>query len=71
MQGHVFGESTPGSKPPDFNLGWSPKGAATVKRAPQPAAAGSPNGAGGLSQRPFPGRPEIQPAAAPSPAPRP
>lgn len=23
-QGHVFGEGAPGSKPPDFNLGWTP-----------------------------------------------
>ena len=26
-QGHVFGEGLPGSKPPDFNLGWTPPGA--------------------------------------------
>ena len=24
MQGHTFGEGLPGSKPPDFNLGWTP-----------------------------------------------
>ncbi len=24
MQGHTFGEGAPGSKPPDFNLGWTP-----------------------------------------------
>ena len=26
MQGHTFGEGSPGSKPPDFNLGWNPSG---------------------------------------------
>ena len=24
MQGHTFGQGLPGSKPPDFNLGWTP-----------------------------------------------
>ncbi len=31
-QGHTFGEGLPGSKPPDFNLGWTPPG----QRPPEP-----------------------------------
>ncbi len=45
-QGHTFGEGAPGSKPPDFNLGWTPparrQGAAPIGPAPPPAAPASP-----------------------------
>ena len=70
MQGHVFGESTPGSKPPDFNLGWSPKGSAPARRAPQPPAAGSPNTAGAATPESSPATPERPPVAPVSSAPR-
>ena len=39
MQGHKFGEGLPGSKPPDFNLGWTPPGR-------RPSAGPSPSGGG-------------------------
>ena len=70
IQGHVFGESTPGSKPPDFNLGWSPKGSTPARRAPQPPAAGSPNAAGAATPESSPGTPERPPVAPVSSAPR-
>jgi len=57
-QGHVFGEGVPGSKPPDFNLGWSPpgqRGASPGQSAPQPA------------RQPASGPPPSPPAAAPQP----
>ena len=38
-QGHTFGEGTPGSKPPDFNLGWSPPGQRPPAPKPAPGAA--------------------------------
>jgi rod shape-determining protein MreC len=33
-QGHVFGEGPPGSKPPDFNLGWTPPQQRPAEPAP-------------------------------------
>jgi len=37
-QGHTYGEGAPGSKPPDFNLGWTPPGQrAGSGPAPAPA----------------------------------
>jgi rod shape-determining protein MreC len=35
-QGHVFGEGAPGSKPPDFNLGWTPPQQRPAQPAPTP-----------------------------------
>ena len=45
-QGHTFGEGAPGSKPPDFNLGWTPPAKrqrpATAPPAAPPASKPSP-----------------------------
>lgn len=46
MQGHKFGEGAPGSKPPDFNLGWSPQGGIAPRRPP----AAKPAGSGGSTE---------------------
>lgn len=42
-QGHTFGEGAPGSKPPDFNQGWSPPGqrSSGAAKASPPAPAGA------------------------------
>jgi rod shape-determining protein MreC len=37
-QGHVFGEGLPGSKPPDFNAGWTPQGPRPPAPKPRPAS---------------------------------
>lgn len=66
MQGHIFGEGAPGSKPPDFNLGWTPPGAAAAQRPGPPAnpatAHPTPTGA----PKPPPGAVQTAPAQAPS-----
>ena len=59
-QGHTFGEGVPGSKPPDFNLGWTPPG-----RRP-PAAANSSNG-GAARETPAPVGPPYGQAGTPVP----
>jgi rod shape-determining protein MreC len=76
MQGHKFGEGAPGSKPPDFNLGWSPQGGMALRRPPAakpPGPSGSADapgsGAGSLAPR-VPGtnappQPPDKPGAAP------
>jgi rod shape-determining protein MreC len=64
-QGHIFGEGTPGSKPPDFNLGLTPK-PASGSRPPAGGAA-----APGVSTGPsaIPSAPVKSPVPAPPAAP--
>jgi len=43
-QGHTFGHGLPGSKPPDFNQGWSPPGRPAPVKAPPAAPLPQPPG---------------------------
>jgi rod shape-determining protein MreC len=60
MQGHTFGEGTPGSKPPDFNLGWTPPGGTPPPRRPAatPGTPGLPSPATSQAGTPQLGTPQ-------------